>query len=189
MIEIFLMMLAIMLAKRKGRKGRFRRYLRGGIDEVLSLTTLAATTLVLVAFDETVNERTFVSSIVVNASLSDLTPAAGVGPFMVGVAHSDYSAAEIEEWIEQAASWNEGDLVGTREIGKRLCRRIGIFDEKALAATESSTLFTSARKVKLGWILNQAQGLDLWVYNMGVSPVATTVPQVRLQGHANLWPT
>ncbi len=164
------------------------KYIRGKVDETLALTTLAANTLVSVSFDETVNERTLISSIVASYSLSNFTPAADVGPFIVGVSHGDYSEAEIEEWIENAGSWNEGNLVDSREIGNRWIKEIGQL-EVAEDATKTAVMNDGKPiKTKLNWILTQGQTLRLWVHNRGTAAVATTVPDVLASGHANLWP-
>ncbi len=165
------------------------RYLRGNIDEQLSLGTLAAQAAVLAAFDETVNERTLVSSLVASWSMNNFTQGDGIGLIYFGVAHSDYTAAEIEEWIETVGSWNEGDVVETREVGKRLIRQIGIFEAVPGGGIGTVALREGAPvKTKLNWILNQGQTIDMWAYNTGGNPVGTTVPVMRAQGHANLWP-
>ncbi len=170
-------------------KGRFRRYLRGRVDESVNLGTLAAKTLVSAAFDETVNERTLISSVHAIWTMREYTPAAGDGPILVGLAHSDYTDAEIEEVIENAGSWNEGDKV-SQEMAKRLVRQVGVFDaDSGKTAAGIYTLNDGMPvKTKLNWILLQAQTLDLWSYNMGTSPLATTAPIVAIEGHANLWP-
>ncbi len=163
------------------------KYIRGSVDETLAITTLAARTLVSSPFDESVNERTRVSAIVATYSMRGLTPAGDVGPIMVGIAHSDYTAPEIEEVIENTGSWNEGAKI-EQERAKRLVRIIGVFDnpEDALKAT----VLNDGRpiKTKLNWILLQSQSLKLWAYNLGESAVATTVPDIDCQGHVNLWP-
>ncbi len=163
------------------------KYLKGNIDEALSLGTLAADTLVSAPFDETVAEKTLVSSVVATWSLSDFTDALAVGPISVGLAHSDYSDAEIEAVIESTGSWNEGDLV-SQEVAKRLVRKIGTF-QSGLGATAEMVLNDGKPiKTKLNWTMLTGAGLRLWAYNEGESAVATTVPVVRIQGHANLWP-
>jgi len=63
-------------------------------------------------------ESTWISSIKATWALSNFTSVTNVGPIMVGIAHSDYSATEIEEFIENANSWNEGDQVA-QEVAKR----------------------------------------------------------------------
>lgn len=163
------------------------KYIRGAVDEELNLGTLAGTTLVGDTFDSTVNERTLVSSIVARWSISTITPVAGNGPYLVGVAHGDYTDAEIEEYLEQTGSWNEVDLVA-QEVGGRKVRRIGIFETPQ--AVEDTVVLNDGKpiKTKLNWIIAQGGTLKLWAYNMGGSAAATTTPVVRAQGHANLWP-
>ena len=165
------------------------RYLKGSVNEELSLGTLAARTLIGTTFDETVNERTLVSSLVATWSLQDFTAAAGDGPIMVGVAHGDYSDAEIEAVLEATGSWDEGDKVA-QEVGKRLVRRIGVFRVQASDAGTGTYTLNDGKpiKTKLNWILNQGVRLKIWAYNMGSSPLATTNPVVGAEGHANLWP-
>ncbi len=163
------------------------RYLRGNVDEETVLTTLASRTVKGTDFDEAVNERTLVSSIEATYTMSDFTPAAGVGPIMVLIAHSDYTEAEVEEFIENTGSWNEGDLV-QKEVGQRRIRVIGIFLDPANSTV--STVLNDGRpiKTKLNWVLLQGQKLKLCGYNLGSAPIATTVPSIVASGHANLWP-
>ncbi len=172
--------------KRGGRK--FRRYLKGNVDELISLGALPARDLAKQDFDEAVNERTFVSSMKALWVMDDFTEGTDIGPIMVGVAHSDYTDAEIEAFIENVGSWDEGDLVN-QEIAKRKIRIVGTFAWVDSTASGQVAL-NEGRKIhtKLGWILNQGQTLSLWGYNLGQAPVATTVPNVHCEGHANLWP-
>ncbi len=164
-----------------------RKYIRGNVSEQLTLTTLAAQTLVSVDFDEVTEERMLASSIVGSYSIRDFTPATGDGPVKIGIAHSDYSDAELEEWMEQTDSWDEGDLIG-QEVAKRKIRTIGIFRNPD-SATLTQVLKTGLPiKTKLNWILRTGQTLSLWAYNMGSSAFATTAPIVEIEGHVNLWP-
>ncbi len=176
------------LAKRgRGRKRSMGRYLRGTINEGGALGTLGAKVAVGTVFDETVNERTRVTSIEAIYTLSNYTPIALAGPILIGIAHSDYSDAEIEEWIETTGSWNEGDLVQLEVAGRKI-RRIGVFDTPD-AVTDSAVLNDGKPiKTKLNWILNQGQGLKQWAYNTGQVALATTDPIVSIDGHANLFP-
>ncbi len=173
---------------KKGRRGRkFRRYIRGQVDDLTLGGTLAANTVVGTNMDETVNERTYVSSIVATWFLDQFTPLANAGPVMVGVAHSDYSDAEIEAFIETTGSWNETDQIA-QEVGKRKIRIIGVFDTPIDALTTVVLNDGKPITTKLGWILTQTQTLKLWVYNVGVIAFATTNPNIRAEGHVNLWP-
>jgi len=186
-IILGIIMMILMARKGHGKRRSMGRYIRGNVDESLVLTTLAARTLAAIAFDETVNERTLVSSLVASWSLDDLTAGAGIGPILVGVAHSDYSTAEIEEFIENTGSWDEGDLV-QQEVGKRKIRTVGTF-ESAISGVAAAVLNDGKPiKTRLNWILLQGQTLKVWAYNLGTAAVATTVPEVSVQGHANLFP-
>lgn len=189
MLEILVLAIAfLVMAKGKPRaRRRMGRYIRGNVDEQLNLSTLASKTLISAAFDETVNERTLVSSIVASWSLQAFTPATGDGPVLVGVAHGDYSSAEIEAFLETTGSWNEGDLVA-QEVGKRRIRRVGVLGATTGPLTPSSLNDGKPIKTKLNWILLQGQTLQVWAYNMGSSALETTNPVVDVQGHANLWP-
>ncbi len=155
--------------------------MKGNVDEVLALGTLAAATLISADFDEVVEEKMLVSSIVSTYSLRELTAASGAGPIVVGVAHSDYTDAEIEAWLETTDSWDQGDLVQGKEVRNRLIRRIGIFG--------SSGVLNDGKPIKtrLNWLLRTGQTLSVWGYNRGASALATTDPQIVLEGHVNLW--
>ncbi len=174
------------MAKRKGRR-KMGRYLRGPVDEDMALGTLASKDVVAQVFGSTVNERTLISSIVATYSMEGFTPGDDIGPIMVGVSHGDYTAAEIEEFLEGTAGWNEGDKIALERANRKI-RRIGVFEDPS-SANQSVTLNDGRPiKTKLNWILNQGITLDVWAYNMGAQPLATTNPNVHVQGHANLWP-
>ncbi len=171
------------------KKRRMGRYIPGDIDESLNMTTLAGRTLVSTQFDNVVNERTLVSSIDAMWALANFTPGASIGPVMFGVAHSDYTDAEIQEVIDATASWNEGDKVA-QEVAKRQVRKIGILVNSPDGAATGVTTFNDGRKLKtkLNWILLQGQTLRLWAFNMGTSAIVTTVPVLTAEGKAHLWP-
>ncbi len=178
-------MLALGLAKKRGKKRSMGRYIKGNVDEDFALGTLAGNTAILEA-SQVVGERTRITSIDCSWTLSDFTPGDNVGPIECGVAHSDYSLAEIEEVLEATSSWNEGDKI-SQEIQRRLVRRIGVFQHSD--ALEDSVLNEGQPiKTRLNWILNAGQGLNFWVYNQGSGSLATTDPNMHIVGHANLFP-
>ncbi len=171
-----------------GRKGRkFRRYIKGRMDVALSLTTLGANTLVSLAVDDVVTEKCWVSSVVATYALDQFTMQAGDGPIVVGLANANYSDAEIEAYLELNTSWDEGDLVD-QEIARRKIKIVGVF-RSPVTATEVQVLNDGLPlRTKLGWSLRTGHTLKVWAYNQGDSALATTVPQVHVLGHANLWP-
>ncbi len=170
-----------------GKKNRMGRYIRGQIDDELAFGSLASKDLSSSDLDEVVQERTLITSVVLTHTMDNLTPTANVGPIMCGVAHGDYTTAEIEAFIENAGSWDEGNLT-SQEIGRRKIRIVGIFDGVGSAA--DSTVLNDGKpiKTKLNWILTQGETIQQWVYNLGSAAVATTAPNYHIQGHANLFP-
>ncbi len=190
MLEILmLLVLALGLAKHKGKRGRraMGRFIPGNIEENLSLGTLASGALVSDLWDESVNETTRISSIVVAWSMDLLTP--GQGPFRFGVAHSDYTDAEIQEVIDNSGSWDTGNKI-SQEIGKRLVRTIGtMVGEGSVAAGDVRFNDGKPLKTKLNWILNSGDTLRMWVQNRSASAISTSVPVLKADGQANLWQT
>ncbi len=183
---ILIMLLALSLAKRRSTKRFPGGYIKGKMDISLALTTLGANTLVSQDVADTVEAVTWVSSIKVTASLSNVTPVVNAGPVLFGVAHSDYTDAEIEAWIEQATNWNLSDLT-SQEVGKRKIRQIGIIS--AADAVGETSNFNQGRstRTKVGWELGIGTTLNVWAYNTGIAAFSTSVPQFEMNGHANLW--
>ncbi len=177
------------MAKNHGRqRRRMGRYIRGAIEHTQVISVAFTTKDVQSAiFGETVNERTLISSIDATYTLTAVTPVIGQGPIVCGVAHSDYSTAEIEEWLENTAGWNEGDMIG-QEIQKRKIRQIGAFDVADDAVDGFSLNDGKAIKTKLNWMLLQGQTLRSWAYNGGLVSFVTTTPTLTIIGHANLFP-
>ncbi len=179
-----------MMAKHpvKGRRRRpMGKYMKGAVEETLTLGTLAARTLISDIFDNVTEEKAFVSSLVATWTLDEFTNAIGDGPIAVGVAHSDYTDAEIETVIKNTGSWKQGDLI-QQEISVRKVRIIGTF-RTSQADSQGIAVLNDGKpiKTKLNWLLMSGQSLRLWAYNMGDNALATTVPNVQIIGHANLW--
>ncbi len=167
------------------KKGRnMRGYVKGNVNEALAIGALAANTLVSALFDETPVERMLASSLVATYSIDDLL--AGQGPYIFGVAHSDYTDAEIEAFIENAGSWDTGDKIA-QEVAKRLVRIIGSMVGEQGTGTDDVRFNEGVPvKTKLNWMLNTAQTLRLWIYSKD-SGVTTTGSVLHCDGHINLW--
>ncbi len=175
------------LAKRGRGKRKFTRYLRGNIDLTFSLGALAGADVITQAVQDAVEEKAWLSSIKATYTMKDLTITADAGPLHMGVCHSDYSDAEVEEWIELTTGWAEGNLQ-SREVANRKIRRIGSFEASGQAL--ATQVLNDGRPIntKCGWSLTTGQNVRFWVYNSGSAALATTTPDVSIQGHANLWP-
>ena len=175
------------MARKRGGGRKFpSRYLRGQVDEEVALSTLAGETLISAAFSDSVTEQARISSLVAAYALSGMTPAASDGPIMVGVALSVYTDAQIEEFLEQQDSWEEGDQVA-KEVSSRMIRRVGVFTNPPLAVDFAALNDGKPIKTKLNWPLTTGQTLKLWAYNLGTSTL-TTGAIVHATGHANIWP-
>jgi len=161
-------------------------YLKGQIEIDLTLSTLAAKTLVKELVADTVVDTTLLTSIVCSYALALWSPAQNDGPILVGVAHSDYSVAEIEQAIENTDTWSANDKIA-QEQAKRLVRKIGVFDAPANAAEISRLNNGVPIKTKLNWKLSEGETVQFWAYNMGSSALATTSPEFFAIGHANLF--
>ncbi len=174
---------------RRGRR-KFRRYLRGQISFTFDFGSLASKDLVLAPVPDVLTEKAWLSSVKSTYSLTDVTDSTqDAGPVLVGIAHSDYTAAEVEAWIENLGSWEQGDKI-SQEIAKRMIRRVGVFPGKDANNLEQAQVLNLGRPIttKCGWQLTTGQTVDFWVYNMGTGVFATTTPTVHFEGHANLWP-
>jgi len=173
----------------KPKRRKFRRYMKGAVDEALDLGTLAAATLVSDTWDQTVSEKAFITSIDVAWTLDDFTAAADSGPIYIGVAHSDYSDAEIEVFIENLGSWDEGNLVD-KEITRRKIKHIGVFRSSPGAGVTGIATLEEGRviKSKLNWQLTTGDTLKMWAYNKGTAAVGGTAPNLKAVGVAHLWP-
>ncbi len=170
---------SLMPTKKPTRRSR-GKYLKGSMDVEVATSTLADNDVISDIVGDTPTEKVRCSSIEATYSISGT---AGDGPLIIGVAHSDYTDAEIEETLENAGSWSLGDKV-SQERAKRLVREIGTFDG---LATEEVLNDGKPIKTRLNWSLISGQALRFWVWNKSGSALQATL--LNVQGHANLWVT
>ncbi len=121
------------------------------------------------------DEPTFCISADVTVSSRGFT--AGEGPLVIGLAHSDYSAAEIEEALEAVTSWNLSNLIEREQAGRKV-RTIGALPILVAAEVMENG---SKIKVKLGFTVAAGHTLKLWGWNQSGSPM-TTGGLIELQG-------
>lgn len=86
---------------------------------------------------------------------------AGDGPLMVGLAHSDYTNAEIEECLEAGGSWSLGNKVETERANRKV-RRVGTFD--GAAAVEKLANGEQIYR-KLGFMIEDGLTIAVWIRN------------------------
>ncbi len=123
--------------------------------------TLAADDLTLTVLTEVFTEERRILSVDASWGMEDLT--AGDGPISVGVAHSDYTDAEIEECLEAAGAWDEGNKVA-QEQAKRLVRDVGLLTEEETALNEGQSI-----KTRLNWRMATGDTLAFWLRNRGAN--------------------
>ncbi len=161
-------------------------YIKGNVDENMALGTLASATLIANSWDESVSEKTTVTSVVLTWSLDQLT--SPQGPILFGLAHGDYSDAEIEQVIENTGSWDQGNKI-QQEVGRRLVRVVGQFVAASGSTGAQDVDWNDGvpMKTRLNWVLQTGQTLRMWAYNKSGSSLATTDPNFRVNGHINLF--
>ncbi len=186
MAAVVLLLIA-MARKGRGKRTSFSKYTRGNIRARIELGTLAAATGKVEAM-AVVDRPTRISSVKALYSLSGWTEVDNAGPIMIGIAHGDYNLTEIEAWIEQTetASWLSSDKIAA-EVSGRLIRRIGVF--RGANQVLGAAILNDGRPLttKLNWALASGETVQYFVYNLGSAAVATTDPQVEIDGQANLW--
>lgn len=145
------------MAYGKKRKRGFIRVLP--FTQTIVADNLAASTLVSGTFTQTVVDDMYLVSVDIICSYR--AGAAPSGPVMVGLAHSDYSDAEIEAWVELTDSWDTSNLT-EQEIRRRKIRRIGTF----AGASVSETLNDGKPiRVPLRFRVEESKTLKFWVFN------------------------
>ncbi len=120
-------------------------------------------------------EKFRVTSIDATYNWDDLT--GGDTGLTFGVAHSDYTAAEIEECIEASGSIDRGNKIA-QEQANRLVREIGTFETDG-----TQGLFNDGKpvKTKLNWVMITGQTLNLWFRN-GSGTIYTTGSDILVNG-------
>ncbi len=144
----------------------------------MTLGALAANTGLLDRTDSSVASRAYLLSMEAVHSIIGLAAGESVA---LGVAHSDYTLAEVEEWIENTTGWDEGDLI-SQEINRRKIRSIGVFTSEETAINEGRML-----KTKLGFIVNTGDGLNFFLYNPDAAGL-TTGSEWTSMGHVWIKP-
>ncbi len=167
---------------KKGRKGRRFQLRKVRIQGGVSIGALAAADAMSGVMTTVGTTPYRVMSIDNNWSITNLGAAIDDG-FEFGVAHSDYTAAEIEECLESQASIDYGDKVAA-EQANRLVRTIGVITNMGTALVGAGIQYNDGRpvKVRLNWLMSIGDGLQVWVRNSS-AVVYTTGASISFIGH------
>ncbi len=141
---------------------------------VLAPTTGQITATILA---DTVVNRLWLISVTWVLAFRDNTPADG--PLYVGVAHSDYTAAQILEWYNAQGNWDRSDKIA-EEQARRKIRRIGIFPG---GGTDEVLNNGNEFKTYLGMMLEEGDTLEMFIINEG-GATRTTGGVVEFHGTA-----
>ncbi len=150
------------MAKNNKRKGY--RYLP--VDEQLAVGTLGARSVIKSDFDSVLDNDMFFMSFRGTWAIEAHT--AAEGPIVVGLAHSDYTSAEVEEALEAIASWDQGDKVA-QEQARRKVRTVGVFDGlTTIEKLNDGRAFTT----KLRFMVEIGETLAAWAWNQDAAQLA-----------------
>ncbi len=153
-----------MAKKRSTRRKGFKAIT---LDEEWTLATLAASTLLSQGGGIASDIDLFAISMDVLCSMRGLT--VGEGPIIIGIANSDYTDAEIEEYIENAARWTRADMIAM-ERSRRQIRKIGQF-----SGNFADEVLNDGKKirVKLRYAIYEGQSVNFWAYNASDGTLTT----------------
>ncbi len=150
-------------------------------SETLTIGALAVKDVVSNAFAGAVVDREFLLSI--KGAWTWRGVPAGEGPLQFGIAHSDYTAAEIEEALEATGSWSEVNQIAA-EQSRRKVRIVGVIDDEdadgEMAFNEGQLTKTTCK-----WVQANGTGLQLWARNLGGATL-TTGSTLQFDGDAYL---
>ncbi len=149
---------------RHSRKGK-DRFAAVRVNDTFLLGALASLDMTIATLLTMGNEAWMVSA--------DLTwgwnaNVAGEGPVQVGLAHGDYTSAEVEEWIESTGSADPGDKI-SQEQSRRSCRDAGL-----LAGIVNFTMNDGRpKRTKLNMRIEDGKALSVFGYNAGSGTLTT----------------
>ncbi len=172
------------MARKPHQRRRRKKLFVPTINATLALGALADQDLISATLGQNPGIETFLMSMKATWNLDNATP--GEGPILVGVAHEDYTDAEIEEYLENTQSWSPQDLVG-QEIANRKIRIVGSFGNTARGgtATTSTERLQDGKPIKTicRWVNSDSQSLKIWAFNKAGGPL-TTGGRVVVVGNA-----
>ncbi len=167
LVYILLILIAIGATKHPKRRRRRSRVRPLRVSEQLALGAQTSESVVKGNFDDSVSEKTFLLSLEANWSYSEHTP--DQGSITVGIAHSDYTAAEILEWYDATSAWDTGNLVA-QEQNRRKIRQVGVFSG-ALAQGDLND--GKSIKTPLKFIVETGATLQIWAISHDTSTLTS----------------
>ncbi len=144
-----------------------------------ALSTLASQTAIATALTGAATDTYRVLSMNNSWSVDGLT--AGEGPLTVGYSYSDYTVAEIKEFLDSQSAINVGSKI-EQEQSKRLIRVVGVFSGEA----NQSLNFGRPIRTKLNWKVAIGDTIQMFVFNEDASAALTTGANVHSIGKMHI---
>ncbi len=156
----------LVMAKHGGRgRGRRRAFnlRRVRVQQSLAPGALATGDVTVGPLTAAITDPLRIVSVNFTYAITDVKAVPDDG-FEFGLAHSDYTAAEIEECLENQSAIDLGDKIA-QEQANRLVRHIGIMTGQT--AVNAGYTFNDGRpvKTKLNWRMSSGDTLNLWIRN------------------------
>jgi len=139
---------------------------------------LAAKALIKTAMSE-IADSDFIATSVIATYTAQVEQAAdpnGLSNIALGLAKSDYTAQEIEEWIENSSGFKRANLIA-QEISKRMIKNIGVFQPETRVLAEHVNMELNDGmpvKTRLNWRIMEQTTLSFWIYNGGGTAIVTS---------------
>ncbi len=170
------------MARRKSSRRRGFNLQKVRVADSLAIGALPSLDLISFQLIGTVTSPARITSIECSFALGDIGATQDDGQEF-GIAHNDYTSAEIEECLEALNSSDFGNKVA-QEQANRLVRTIGYF--QGAPGTGAGKSFNNGMpvKVKLNWYLGTGDGIVIWCRN-GSDTIYTDGANLTTVGH--LW--
>ncbi len=151
------------MAKNHGRRRRRFNLRKVRVAQGFGVGALAALDVVSGAITDAATDPYRLVTADLAYKLVDLGAAIDDGQEF-GLAHSDYTAAEIEECLEAQTSIDLGNKLA-QEQANRLVRTVGVLTGDAIASGGKFFMDGQPVKVKLNWRMSSGDTLNLWIRN------------------------
>ncbi len=170
------------MAKGHGRKRRRFNLRRVRVNILVAAGALATLDVVGATITQSAGNAYRLMSVDFAYSMVDIGATQDDGQ-VFGLAHSDYTDAEIEECLEATTAIDPGDKIA-QERANRLVREIG--QMQGAPGTGAGKSFNNGMplKTKLNWHMATGDTLRLWIRNSS-GTVWTTGASVSVSG--NVW--
>ncbi len=154
-----------MVRKRKKKTNR-RGFVAIPFTSTITLSTLAANTVIMASTVGTLLEDLFIMSVDALWTLRDLT--AGEGALEFGYAHDDLSVSEVAEALN--AELVDPDDIITKERSRRPVRRVGVFPG---LNTEETFNDGRVHRQKVKFVVGDGHTLNTYVINRSGGTLTT----------------